>query len=189
MKKVFLTLCFVLVFITACNTQKEAASAKAEPTVQKFPFSLSIVPETSRGEGFGSGIEMAHNKPRDFYVVLTNVSSEPQAVWEYWNSWGYRMISFELTTVNGKKFLVSKRPEDFTVNFPSTFLIEPGEHQVYAIRLDEWWETHPSLPKTDETPITLKAFYEIAPTPEAAQHKVWTGRLESRSYNFKLRQW
>src|SRR5208282_4351813 len=49
-----------------------------------------------------------------------------------------------------------------------TFLIEPGEHQVYAIRLDERWETHPLLPKTDETPITLKAIYEVPPTPEAA---------------------
>jgi len=132
---------------------------------------------------------MAHDKPRDFYVVLTNVSSEPQAVWEYRNSWGYQTVSFELTTVGGKKFLVSRRQEGFTVNFPSTFLIEPGEHQVFAIRLDERWETHPSLTKTDETSITLKAIYEVAPTPEAAQYKVRTGRLESRSYSFKLRQW
>jgi len=189
MKIVFLTLCAVLVFIAACNTQKEAASAKAEPGVQKFPFSLSVVPETSHGEHFGSSIEMAHNKPRDFYVVLTNVSSEPQAAWEYWNSWGYQTVSFELTTADGKKFLVFRRPENFTVNFPSTFLIESGEHQVYAIRLDEWWDTHPSLPKTDETPITLKAIYEVSPTPEATQYKVWTGRLQSRIYNFKLRQW
>jgi len=189
MKKLFLTLYFALVFITACNTQPQPASLKVDAKAQKSPFSLSVVPETSRGEGLGSTIDMAHDKPRDFSVVLTNVSSEPQAVWEYWNSWGYQTVSFELTTVDGKKFLVSRRQEAFTRNFPSTFLIEPSEHQVYAIRLDEWWETHPSLPKTDETPITLKAIYEVAPTPEAAQYKVWTGRLESRSYNFKLRQW
>jgi len=152
MKRVFLTLSVVLVFITACNTQKEAASSKAQPSVQKSPFSLSVVPETSHGERFGSSIEMAHNKPRDFYVVLTNVSSEPQAVWEYWNSWGYQTLSFELTTEDGKKFLVSRRQGEFTMNFPSTFLIEPGEHQVYAIRLDEWWETRPSLPKTTKWP-------------------------------------
>jgi hypothetical protein len=189
MKKGFLTLCVVLVFITACNTHKETANLKAEPSVQKSPFSLSVVPETSHGEGFGSSIEMANNKPRDFYVVLTNVSSEPQAVWEYWNSWGYQTISFELTTVEGKKVLVSRRQEGFTRNFPSTFLIEPGEHQVYAVRLDERWTTHPSLPKTAETAITLKAIYEVAPTPESAQYKVWTGRVESRNYNFNLRQW
>src|SRR6266481_3550503 len=189
MKRVFLTLCVVLVFVTSCNTRKEAATSKTQSSVQKSPFSLSVVPEASHGEPFGSSIEMAHNKPRDFYVVLTNVSSQTQAVWEYWNSWGYQTVSFELTTTDGKKFLVSKRQQDFTKNYPSTFLIEPSEHQVYAIRLDEWWETHPSLPKTDEMPITLKAIYEEAPTPEAAQYKVWTGRLESRTYNFKLRQW
>ena len=189
MKKVLLTLCAVFVFVTACNNKNETESSQAKPSVQKVPFSLSIVPETSRGEGFGSSIEMAHDKPREFYVVLTNSSSEPQAVWEDWNSWGYQTVSFELTNVDGKKFHVSRRPGIFTVNFPSTFLISPGEHQVYAIRLDQWWETQPPLPKTDETDITLKAIYEVPPTPEAAQYKVWTGRLESRTYNFKLRQW
>jgi len=189
MKKVFLALCIVLVLIAACNTQKEAASPKAEPSVQKSPLFLSVVPETSHGEPFGSTIEMAHGKPRDFFVVLTNVSAERQAVWEYWNSWGYQTVSFELTTEDGKKFVVSRRQEEFTRNFPSTFLIERGEHQVYAIRLDERWETHPALPKADEMSITLKAIYEVASTPEAAQYKVWTGRLESRTYSFKLRQW
>jgi hypothetical protein len=102
---------------------------------------------------------------------------------------GYRTISFELTTVAGKKFVVSKRPGMFTANFPSTYLIEPGEHQVFAIRLDQWWETHPTLPKADETQIMLKAIYEVPPTTEAAQHKVWTGHLESRTYNLNLKQW
>ena len=189
MKKAFLTVCVVLLFLTGCNTHKKATSSKAEPSAQKIPFLLSIVPETSHGEHFGSTIEMAHEKPRDFYVVLTNVSPELLAVWEYWNSWGYQAVSFELTTEDGKKFLVSKRQRGFTRNFPSTFQIEPGEHQVYVIRLDEWWETHPALPKADEMPIKLKAIYEVTLTPEAAQYKVWRGRLESRAYNLKLRQW
>jgi len=132
---------------------------------------------------------MAYKAPREFYVVLTNESKKPQPVWEIWNSWGYQNVSFELTTTDGKKFIVSKRQQEFTMNFPSTFLIEPGEHQVYAIRLDESWETHPTLPKLDEMRITLKAIYEVAPTSEAVQFKVWTGRLESRSYNLTLGQW
>ena len=110
-------------------------------------------------------------------------------MWEYGNSWGYQTISFELTAVDGKKFLVSRREEDFTRNFPSTFQIEPGEHQVYAIRFDERWDTQPSLPKTDEESISLKAIYEVPPTPEAARYRVWTGRLESHTYHLKLRQW
>jgi hypothetical protein len=85
-------------------------------------------------------------------------------------------ISFELTTIEAKNFVVSRRQGYFTKNAPSTFLVKPGEHQVYPIRLDEM-------------PISLKAVCEVSTTPEASQYKVWTGRLESHSYNFSLRQW
>jgi hypothetical protein len=189
MKRVFLSLCAVVVFLGGCDTRKKDSNPKAESTVQKSPFSLSVVSERSQVEPSGSNIAMAHDKPGKFYVVFTNVSAEPQAVWEYWISWGYQTVTFELTSEDGRKFLVSKRPHGFTRNFPSTFLIEPGEHQVYAIRLDEWWEAHPALPKAAEFPITLKAIYEVLPTPEAVEYKVWTGRIESRTYKLKLRQW
>ena len=155
--------------------------------VPKVPFSLSIVPTNSSGEV--GNITMAQSRARDFYVVLTNVSKDAQPVWESWNSWGYQNISFELTTGDGRKFVISERQQDFTINFPSTFLIQPGEHEVYAIHLDKWWETRPLLPKTDEMPITLKAIYEVLSTPEATRYKVWTGRVESRAYKFTLRQW
>jgi hypothetical protein len=123
MKKSFLILLIVMVFVTACNTRKAASSTKAEIGVPKPPpLSISVVPASSRGEGFGSSISMANEKPSDFYVVLTNTSSEQQAVWEYWNSWGYQTISFELTTADGKKFLVSRRerrfPNELSVHIP-----------------------------------------------------------------------
>jgi hypothetical protein len=154
----------------------------SEPVKVQTPFSVSIVPGRS-------GITIAKNKPDVFYVVLTNISGEAQAVWETWNSWGYRTISFELTTTDGKKFGVSRRQEGFTRNGPSTFLVKPGENSVFAIRLDEWWEIHPTLPKSDEMPITVKAIYQVTPSAEASESKVWTGHLESHSHSFSLRQW
>lgn len=132
---------------------------------------------------------MARKHPRDFYVVLTNVSKEPQSVWETWNSWGYQTISFEFVTKDGKKHTISRRQEDFTRNFPSTFLVRPGEQQVFPIHLDEEWVASPAIPKADEMPITVKAIYDVSPTPEATQYKVWIGRSESHAYNFTLRQW
>ncbi len=75
------------------------------------------------------------------------------------------------------------------MNGPTTDAIEPGEAQVYVVHLDEFWEIQPPIPKTDEMPITLKAIYEVSPTPESKQYKVWTGRLESHDYKFLLRQW
>ncbi len=164
------------------RTNFRLANAQDKPHVPTTLFSLAIVPGTR-------GITIAQDKPDEFYVVLTNISKESHAVWESWNSWAYKNISFEFTIPGGRKVVVSEGPKDFTRNFPSTFVIEPGEHQVYAIRLDKWWQTHPSLPKADQIPISVRAIYEVHSTPEAAQYKVWTGRIESKSYSFTLRQW
>lgn len=117
-----------------------AFCAVSSADAQKAPFSLWIVPV--RSQRSGGTIEMAKSKAREFYVVLTNVSGEPRDVGETWNSWGYRTILFEITTASGKTFVVSKREYNFTVNFPATFYIAPGEHQIYAIQLGNSWETH-----------------------------------------------
>jgi hypothetical protein len=181
----------VVGFASGCDnrTQSEPSAAQNKPSVPATPFLLAIAADRA-------GITMAHSTShdselpnRDFYVLLSNVSKQPRIVWEDWNSWGYYSISFELTTNDGKKYVLSKRQAGFTKNYPSTVVIEPGEHVVYPIHLNEWWETRPSLSKVPELPITLKAIYEISPTPESAQYKVWTGRAESHTYNFTLRQW
>jgi hypothetical protein len=153
----------------------------------KPPFSIAIVPLKSNTEG--GTIEMARKSPRDFYVVLTNVSEKDQFTWEYWNWWGNRTISFELTTAEGKKIDLSKKPQDYTMNYPSTFLVKPGEHEVIAVRLDEQWDVTPILAKKSEMPITLKVFYEVQPTEESAKYKVWIGRIESHDYKLALHQW
>jgi hypothetical protein len=155
--------------------------ARAQETSQP-PFSLSIVP------GIG-GITMAKSNPREFYVVITNVSGQAQSIWQQRNSWGYKAISFQLTTSDGKTFLLSKKDQQFTINFPSTFVIGPGEHQVYPVKLDEQWRTSPQIPQSPEMSVALKAIYEVAPTAEAKAQNVWIGRVESRRYDFSLRQW
>ena len=132
---------------------------------------------------------MSPKKPDAFYIVLTNVSSKPQKVFEDWNSWGYQAISFRVTTEDGKRVVISERQQDFTKNYPSTFTVDPGEHQVFAIHLDNWWEAKPPIPKRNETPITLTVIYELLPSPEAARQSVWTGRVESHEYKLTLWQW
>ena len=177
MKIAFLTFLFSVASL-AWSADKDAAE----------PFTLTVVPTRSSSPKLRS-ITIADDKPGEFYVVLTNGTKDAHPVFEYWNSWGYQNISFEFTMPDGKKLVVSKRPQSFTRNFPSTFLIPPGEHQVYAIRLDKGWETRPKLAADAETPITLKAIYEVTVTPEATEHKVWIGRIESKSYNLTLRHW
>ena len=162
--------------------------ASANPSTDTAaPFTLSIVPFRSHAEG--KYITFANKDSNEFHVVLTNVSKETQAAFESWNNWGYQNISFEFTTSDGKRFVVSMRPKGFTRNFPSTFLIPPGEHQVYGIQLDREWEARPNLSLKAETPVTVKAVYEVSPTPEARERDVWTGRVESREYALTLRHW
>jgi hypothetical protein len=166
--------------ISVADAAEQPAAKVAEP------FTLTVVP--SRSFPRGRSISFADDKPEEFFVVLTNPTKDIQPVFEYWNSWGYQNVSFEFTMPDGKKLVVSKRPQGFTKNFPSTFLIPPGEHRVYAIRLDKEWEVQPPLAAA-ETQITLKAIYEVAVTPEATEHKVWTGRIESKPYNLTLYHW
>jgi hypothetical protein len=153
----------------------------------ELPFRLTVAPSRSTEKG-GGEIFIGNKNRASFEVVLTNVSKSPQPVWETWNSWGYQTIAFEITTADGKKHIVSIRPQVFTVNFPSTFRILPGEHQVFTITLDEKWECHPELPALGQAPIKLTAIYEVKPSDEAPKHQVWTGRVESKGYTFTLHQ-
>jgi hypothetical protein len=176
--------CFI-----GCGAIRAPLSTKLSdpaPSKSNTPFKLSIVPTTSSSDS--RVITMAVQKPDEFYVVLTNVSSEPQSVWEYSNSWGYQTISFEFTLDKKQRIVVSKGPQDFTRNFPSTFTIPPGEHKVYAVRLNREWNTG-SIPKSNEMPIGLKVIYDVPKTPEASQYNVWIGHIESPDYELMLRQW
>ncbi len=134
---------------------------------------------------------MAKNTVDTFYVVLTNVSGEAQAAFRTSNSWGYYAVSFELQTIDGRAVALTKKPQGFTKNNPTTFVIPPGEQMVYPIKLDDEWDAVPPPPVAGESPIavTIKAIYEVKPTPESAQQHVWSGRVESEAYHFNFRHW
>ena len=171
---------------TLCGLAGCGGQTHLSPNVQNppaSPFSLSIV------SGRRDGITMSKKGAREFYVVLTNISEQPQPVWEYWNSWGFQVISFELTTADGKKFVLTAKYRDFDLNFPSTFVVDPGEHQVFPIRFDDSWAVEPALPLKDEMPIPLKAIYSVSANPDSAKFHVWTGRIDSHAYNFTLSQY
>jgi hypothetical protein len=146
----------VIGVLIGCDRQTHSGPVVVQerPLASGSPFVLTITAGSS-------GITLAKRTPhdaelprRDFYVLLSNVSQQPQTVWQEWNSWGYQAISFELTTADGRNHVVSKRQQGFTMNGPTTDAIEPGEAQVYVVHLDEFWEIQPPIPKTDEMPIT-----------------------------------
>lgn len=164
-----------------------AADSRSTASVQRPsapPFSLSIVPSANKSITMSKKTEYAD----EFFVVLTNISKEPQPVFEYWNGWGFHAVSFELSTADGKPFVLTVKGDCCDKNTPDTDTIEPSEHQVFAIRFDESWRVQPALTVVDGMPITLKAVYQVNPTRESTQKHVWTGRVESRSYNLSLSQ-
>jgi hypothetical protein len=160
------------------RTLKIQVLAEADP-----PFTVAIVPSSSSSDS--GWIVVREEVPGEFYVVLTNTSPEPQAVWEWWNSWGYQTISFEFTTADNRQIVVSKRLQEFAKNFPSTFLISPGEHQVYAIRLNKEWEGISDLSKLGDR-LLMRAIYQVSASPESDRYRVWTGRVESMSYKVNV---
>jgi hypothetical protein len=176
--------------LTACGvTQNETqtyrastpAAADAHNTAS-VPFSLAIVSGTNKSITMSEKTESAD----EFFVVLTNISKEPQPVFEYWNRWGFQVISFELSTADGKRFVLTVKDHGFDKNVPDTYTVEPSEHQVFAIRLDESWQVQPALTVVEGMPIILKTVYQVSPTRESAQHHVWTDRVESHSYSLSL---
>ena len=66
-----------LLFLTIAGTMRAQA-----------PFTVSLVP--SRSTSSERGITTAASRPDMFYVIVTNVSEQPHAVWAVSNSWGYR---------------------------------------------------------------------------------------------------
>jgi hypothetical protein len=149
------------------------------------PFVLTVV--ASPGDPELKSITIGNDSPKAFSVVLTNISKDPQPVFETSNSWGCWTVSFEFTMPDGRKIHVARGSEIFTRNVPSTILIPPGQRKVYAIGLDKRWESRPELTANDETTnITLKAIYQVEASREAARIKVWTGRVESNPYDLTL---
>jgi len=168
----------VWLFATAVLTAADDGAA---------PFQLTIVPSRSSAEN--QSIAMASKQPDEFYVVLTNISDSTQPVYESWNTWGYKNVSFEFATADGRKFVISKLDQLFTRNWPSTFLIRPGEHQVYPIRLDKWWKPFPGIAGKEEIAVTCRAIYQVPSTPDSQKQKVWVGRVESKAYDLIVRHW
>jgi len=181
----------ITVLIGWSDLHSRQSRAPLEQGNTPSPFILSVVPTQSEREPIGRRISMAKTSPGTFYVILTNTSKEPQAAFESWNSWGYQAVSFQVQTADGRHFVITKKQHDFTRNFPSPFIIPPGDHMVYPISLNHEWNVAPAFPIADATPlsITLKAVYEVHPTPEAVKGKVWTGRVESKTLELKLRHW
>ena len=89
----------------------------------------------------------------------------------------------------GAKSKMAVKPQIFTVNFPSTFTISPGGHQVFPITFDEAWAGRPDFGKPGRTAVKLKAVYGIVADDDSKEQGVWAGRVESEVMEVEVNHW
>ncbi|CAN5908877.1 hypothetical protein BH11VER1_BH11VER1_09200 [soil metagenome] len=154
---------------------------------EEKPFQLTIVPESSSEHS--SSISFAKDSKRAFFVVLTNTSDKPQSIFESWNSWGYQAIAFEMIRPSGERTKVFVKPQSFSKNFPSTYVIPARGHQVFPITFNDEWDVKPDFGESGRTKIKLTAVYEVHATKESGEKKVWTGRIVSETIDTEVNHW
>ena len=166
--------------LVACFASAPAGAQADEPTLS---VELAVTSENSRLE--------ARDASSHFHVVIRNISSAAQRVWEDWNSWGYFALSFEISDESGKHWIAAKRKEIvFTRNFPSFETIDPGNVLVVDVYLgdDKTWAGFP-LQKGQLKKVQLRATYEVRDSPEAKEMHVWTGRIKSKAAEVTFVRW
>lgn len=154
---------------TATFIQKEATS-EIKKDKRGLMLKLVVPQESSK-----TSLYIGHEH-YTCHLVLSNQLKETVRVWQDWNSWGYYNITFELA-VGDSTYHIKKKSIIWTRNFPSFWLLKPGESHEFKPNLSrEIWE---GLPVGINGKGMLKAIYQIEEDKETKEHKVWTGRIES----------
>jgi len=149
------------------------------------PFVVSI-PTTSKTSQLAFRDASSH-----FHVVLQNRSTSPQRAWEWWSSWGWPTLSFELSDASGKHWIANRRKDmAWSRNSPIFLTIEPGNLAVIDVYFGDAkiWEGFP-LVKGQYQEVQMKAIFEVRETPESKERQVWTGRIESEPISVTFVKW
>ena len=121
-------------------------------------------------------------EPAGIEVRLQNSSQQPVRVWAPGNSWGGASWSLQLAAVGGPGNERVLRPgkQPYTVNLPR-FIEVParGQRELVLTPGDLDWTFGEDLSALRGVPLGVRVVLDIAPSQEAAEHQVATGRAES----------
>lgn len=124
-------------------------------------------------------VDLDRGAPPAGRVAIENQGSEGVRLWRTSNTWGAGALSFELMR-DGESVRLTRRPEDYTRNVPSSVEVPAGgRHQLPFDLGDGTWQSDDQLERFAGPGACLVAVYEVRETRESAEHGVWTGRLES----------
>ncbi|WP_339908438.1 hypothetical protein [Symmachiella dynata] len=116
-------------------------------------------------------------------VTLVNRTGKTVAVWERWNSWGYRMIYFNVRKRGEKKiFRITRKEMDFLRNFPSFTPIFDSEYHGYIIDISdtEKWGVPVEVKGLRKETIQIQAVLQVPETDEAVGDNVFVGIVKSK---------
>jgi hypothetical protein len=117
------------------------------------------------------------------HVVIENISSAPQNVFEEWNSFGYFALTLEYATQDGVKGVMCKRIVGWTRNWSTFIVLQPGQVLVRDVFLDpKFWSGLPTV-RGDATIITVKAIFTQG---SGLDDPVWQGKIESLPVQLKI---
>ncbi|WP_254506928.1 hypothetical protein [Anatilimnocola floriformis] len=122
------------------------------------------------------------NTSGPMHVLVKNVSDAPLRLWTDKYSWGYRNLSFELVGDDGSVTKISKKPREWSKNFPDWLELKPGDTYVLSVDLLDktvWENAVAATPGKSPTQVKLRAVYQINPDEQATKNAVWTGKLQT----------
>lgn len=114
-------------------------------------------------------------------VTVSNTASQELRLWELENSWGWFSISFHLKGESDENIYIIKRSSrDWTRDGPSFFVLSPGETREIQLDIkDGWWDIDQAIAQLKDEPISVRASYQVDPTPESDEFDVFVGSVLS----------
>jgi hypothetical protein len=122
--------------------------------------------------------------PGRLFVILRNVSNEPQKIWGDTTKQGPSALSFVITMANGDSYHLCKPDNWIGCQYKYPWAIPPGDVFVIEVNIEEAWVGLPFFPEGKSTPIRMKAIFESPPCYESNESRVWVGVIVSKEYLF-----
>ncbi len=134
----------------------------------------------------------------EIYVLISNVSSQTQRVFQQWNSWGAYNIELEVADVEGNKLgTIRNGKMGWALNGPGFDTVAPREHLLYPVSFgrDQPWNVQgEALEKLASDggqniwhKVRMRANYNVKASPESKKLGIWTGQVMSPFYDYELR--
>lgn len=120
-------------------------------------------------------------QPSDLKVQLQNRTDHSVRVWELANSWGGASWSVSLAAAgSGRELVLRPGKQPYTVNVPRfTEVPAHGQREIRLAPSGLEWTFGEDLSALQGVPLGVRVVLDIAPSKEAAEHRVASGRVES----------